>query len=131
MSRPAGGKDSKLFYSLWAQSQKTSSTIINRSWTSSSLPSLIFYPSLMQLSCLSSVLEVRTMAQRCDRTGVLTGIVADTPYLQGRAFVFASQFITALPESAGADFLSQALSAIAHEETSIPVKLSAIRGIVK
>lgn len=61
----------------------------------------------------------------------LTNVFADTPYLQGRAFVFASQFITALPESAGADYISQALAAIAHDETSIPVKLSAIRGIVK
>lgn len=55
----------------------------------------------------------------------------DIPFLQGRVFVFASQFVSALPESSAGDFMRQAQEALDRPDTPVAVKLSAVRAIAK
>jgi hypothetical protein len=55
---------------------------------------------------------------------------ADTPFLQGRAFVFASQFADELGSMAER-YLAAAVEAMASEEVSVPVKLSAVKTVKK
>lgn len=48
-------------------------------------------------------------------------------FLQGRAFVFASQFAGALPPNVAQQYLGAAIAALAAPDTSIPVKISAVK----
>lgn len=50
-------------------------------------------------------------------------------FLQGRCFVFASQFATALPSDLAINFLDAAIAALETDATSMPVKISAVRTI--
>lgn len=87
-----------------------------------------------------NVLEDDEMSQRSPSIDlghlfdqVVPGLLnsADTPFLQGRAFVFASQYASSLsPELAG-QYLGAAVSALGAENVTIPVKLSAVRTIKK
>ncbi|KAI9638767.1 armadillo-type protein [Dioszegia hungarica] len=54
---------------------------------------------------------------------------SDTPFLQGRAFVFASHFASLLPEHLATQYLAAAVSALQSEAVSIPVKISAVKTI--
>lgn len=58
-------------------------------------------------------------------------ISTDTPFLQGRAFVFASHFASLLPEHLATQYLAAAVSALQSEAVSIPVKISAVKTIKK
>ncbi|GAC99603.1 hypothetical protein PHSY_007206 [Pseudozyma hubeiensis SY62] len=61
---------------------------------------------------------------------VLPNVGSDAPpFLQGRGFVFASQFATSLPSELAAQFLDAAVSAIESESASLPVKISAVRTV--
>lgn len=61
---------------------------------------------------------------------VLPNVGNDThPFLQGRCFVFASQFATSLPSELATQFLDAAVNAIDSESASLPVKISAVRTI--
>ncbi|PWN46726.1 ARM repeat-containing protein [Violaceomyces palustris] len=51
------------------------------------------------------------------------------PFLQGRCFVFASQFAKALPSQLATQFLEAAVGAIESETASMPVKISAVRTV--
>ncbi len=56
---------------------------------------------------------------------------AEYPFLQGRAFVFASQFVLVLEEAKmSGQYLEAAIQAL-EAETEVPVKLSAIKTIRK
>lgn len=55
---------------------------------------------------------------------------ADTPFLQGRAFIFASQFADELGTMAER-YLAAAVEAMASDEVSIPVKISAVKTVKK
>lgn len=55
----------------------------------------------------------------------------ETPFLQGRAFVFASQFASSLPPQLAGQYLAAAVTALDAEELTPPVKLSAIKTIRK
>jgi hypothetical protein len=57
----------------------------------------------------------------------------DTPFLQGRAFVFASQYVSILPKSLAGQYLAATVSALDADATEIatPVKLSAVKCIRK
>lgn len=55
----------------------------------------------------------------------------DTPFLQGRAFVFASQFAASLPPQLAQSYLDAAVNALGSEGTAVPVKLSAVKTIKK
>ncbi|KAN0060291.1 hypothetical protein ACQY0O_007620 [Thecaphora frezii] len=61
---------------------------------------------------------------------VLPNVGADAPpFLQGRGFVFASQFASALPQELAVQFLEAAVNAIDSDTASLPVKISAVRTI--
>ena len=63
-------------------------------------------------------------------TIVLPNVGNDAPpFLQGRGFVFASQFATSLPSELAVQFLDAAVNAIESEAASLPVKISAVRTV--
>ncbi|WOO82150.1 Importin-9 [Vanrija pseudolonga] len=53
----------------------------------------------------------------------------EAPFLQGRAFVFASQFAGLLPAALAQEYLSTAILALGSPTTSVPVKISAVKTI--
>jgi hypothetical protein len=55
----------------------------------------------------------------------------DQPYLQGRAFVFCSQFVTALDTKTVEQFVQQALAVLHGAHVAAAVKLSAVRALSK
>jgi hypothetical protein len=57
--------------------------------------------------------------------------IADVPFLQGRAFVFASQFAELLPTQLAKQYLDAAISVLDSADASIPVKVSAVRALTK
>ncbi|WVQ84827.1 hypothetical protein IAT38_006984 [Cryptococcus sp. DSM 104549] len=54
---------------------------------------------------------------------------SDTPFLQGRAFVFASQYASSLSNEIAAQYLSAAVSVLGAAEVSVPVKISVVKTI--
>ncbi|CBQ68248.1 related to KAP114-Member of the karyopherin-beta family, nuclear import [Sporisorium reilianum SRZ2] len=63
-------------------------------------------------------------------TIVLPNVGNDAPpFLQGRGFVFASQFATSLPSELAVQFLDAAVNAIESDSASLPVKISAVRTV--
>jgi hypothetical protein len=68
---------------------------------------------------------------------LLTGVVPallrlrECPFLQGRAFVFASQFARLFPPALGAQYLDAAAQVVEAPEAGVPVKISAIKAIQK
>lgn len=56
---------------------------------------------------------------------------ADVPFLQGRAFVFASQFSELLPTQLAKQYLDAAISVLDSADASVPVKVSAVRALTK
>ena len=57
--------------------------------------------------------------------------LSDAPFLQGRAFVFASKFSTALPTDLVDAFVEAAAQILNQQDASVPVKVSAVRAIRK
>jgi importin-9 len=51
--------------------------------------------------------------------------------LQGRAFVFASQFASLFPVELGAQYLDAACQVVEAQDAGVPVKISAIKAIQK
>lgn len=61
---------------------------------------------------------------------VMTYLTAnDVPFLQGRAFVFASQFSELLPTQLAKQYLDAAISVLDSADASVPVKVSAVRAL--
>jgi importin-9 len=60
-----------------------------------------------------------------------TPSTADCPFLQGRAFVFASSFAKVLPSTLAGQYLLAAVEVLDSPETGIPVKASAVKSIQK
>lgn len=56
---------------------------------------------------------------------------ADVPFLQGRAFVFVSQFSELLPTQLAKQYLDAAISVLDSADASVPVKVSAVRALTK
>ncbi|PPQ99515.1 hypothetical protein CVT24_005305 [Panaeolus cyanescens] len=65
-------------------------------------------------------------------TNVIPPIVTSSefPFLQGRGFVFASQFSKSLPLQAAAQYLEAAIQVLESAESSVPVKISAVRAVL-
>lgn len=58
--------------------------------------------------------------------------MSDLPFLQGRAFVFASQYVLALESAGMADqYLDAAMQALQADAVGLPVKICAIKTIRK
>jgi hypothetical protein len=53
------------------------------------------------------------------------------PFLQGRGFVFASQFARLLPLQSSDQYLEAALQVIESSEAGVPIKISAIKAVHK
>lgn len=53
------------------------------------------------------------------------------PFLQGRAFVFASQYAKLLPAQVAGQYLNAAVQVLESAESSATVKLSAVKAIKK
>ncbi|KAK4689861.1 importin-9, partial [Tremellales sp. Uapishka_1] len=62
---------------------------------------------------------------------VIPGLLdqSSTPFLQGRAFVFASQYASSLPEGLAAQYISAATHALESPSVTVPVKISAVKTI--
>lgn len=58
-------------------------------------------------------------------------LLADVPFLQGRAMVFASRFAKRLPEHVQQQFFQAALSAFESPESGLVTKISALRALRK
>jgi hypothetical protein len=56
---------------------------------------------------------------------------ADSPFLQGRSFVFASQFSQALPAELANQYIDAAIQVLEASEAGVPVKVSAVRALNK
>ncbi|GAA5868959.1 hypothetical protein JCM16303_000320 [Sporobolomyces ruberrimus] len=54
---------------------------------------------------------------------------ADVQFLQGRAFVFASQYSEALPSQLAKQYIDAAIQVLDSAEAGIPVKVSAVRAL--
>lgn len=61
----------------------------------------------------------------------LFDISPDFPFLQGRGFVFASQFARLLPLQMAGQYLEAAMHVIESNAAGIPVKISAVKAIHK
>lgn len=57
--------------------------------------------------------------------------IPDAPFLQGRAFVLASQYSGALPHGSATQYASAALDILRSSEAIVSVKVSAVRAIAK
>lgn len=55
----------------------------------------------------------------------------DCPFLQGRAFVFASQYTKVLPEQLAGQYLHATVQVLEAGEANIPIKVSAVKAIHK
>ncbi|SPO21446.1 related to KAP114 - Member of the karyopherin-beta family, nuclear import [Ustilago trichophora] len=85
---------------------------------------------------ISDIVETQLEAkQALDLESIFATIVLPNvgndapPFLQGRGFVFASQFATSLPPKLAVQFLDAAVNAIEADTASLPVKISAVRTI--
>ncbi|CAK9782992.1 ARM repeat-containing protein [Cutaneotrichosporon oleaginosum] len=56
-------------------------------------------------------------------------VQTDAPFLQGRAFVFASQFASPLSDNVAQHYLNATVEALSSENISVPVKISAVKTI--
>ncbi|ORY73226.1 ARM repeat-containing protein [Leucosporidium creatinivorum] len=54
---------------------------------------------------------------------------SDLPFLQGRSFVFASQFSQALPAELANQYIDAAIQVLGTAEAGVPVKVSAVRAL--
>lgn len=62
---------------------------------------------------------------------MLLSSILDFPFLQGRSFVVASQYATALAPSLASQYLDAAVQVLENSELGVSVKLSAVRTIKK
>jgi hypothetical protein len=63
-------------------------------------------------------------------TNVLT-VIKDFPFLQGRGFVFASQYAKLLPLQLAGSYIDAAVQVMEAADANIPVKVSALRAVHK
>jgi len=55
----------------------------------------------------------------------------DSPFLQGRGFVFASQYSKLLPLQSAGHYLDAAVQVLESSEAGVPVKVSAVKAVHK
>ncbi|GBE77314.1 ARM repeat-containing protein [Sparassis crispa] len=92
-----------------------------------------------QSDALLDCLEDEELAGRpkpIDIQALLTNVVpslvsiSECPFLQGRAFVFASQFARLLPAHMAGQYVEAAVQVLETESAGIPIKLSAVKAIL-
>ena len=104
---------------------RTSSTLLKMgnnppSISEQFLPSSFLPISLLQVSLSCSLLERRSLF-----------VGTELPFLQGRSFVFASQFAGALPAALATQYIDAAITVVDSTTASVPVKISAVRALNK
>lgn len=62
---------------------------------------------------------------------VTMGLRIEFPFLQGRGFVFASQYAKLLPIQLAGQYLDAAIHVIEANEAGIPIKVSAVKAVHK
>lgn len=55
----------------------------------------------------------------------------ECPFLQGRGFVFASQFARLLPTQMTGSYLDAAIQVLENNDAGAPIKISAVKAIHK
>lgn len=55
----------------------------------------------------------------------------DTQFLQGRAFIFASQHAKLFPDELAGQYIDAALRVVEDSNAGVPVKVSAVKAIQK
>ncbi|TIA71942.1 hypothetical protein E3P89_01920 [Wallemia ichthyophaga] len=79
--------------------------------------------------------EDNEAAEHFDLMGLCQSVVMqfvnanESPFLQGRAFVFASKFAGNLPPDLAGAFVDAAAAMLNHSNAGVPVKISAVRAI--
>lgn len=58
-------------------------------------------------------------------------LLSGFPFLQGRGFVFASQYAKLLPDQLAGQYLDASVQVIEATEAGIPVKISAVKAVHK
>ena len=58
-------------------------------------------------------------------------LTPEYPFLQGRGFVFASQYAKLLPTQLAGQYLDAAVQVIEADNAGIPVKISAVKAVHK
>jgi hypothetical protein len=58
-------------------------------------------------------------------------MVSECPFLQGRGFVFASQFARLLPAQMAGSYLEAAIQVLETDNAGAPIKISAVKAIHK
>lgn len=82
-------------------------------------------PSILTLPGALSSLKVKAVS-------VLIGFfITEYPFLQGRGFVFASQFSRLLQAQSAGQYLEAAVQVIESNDAGVPVKISAVRAVQK
>ena len=61
----------------------------------------------------------------------MLNVAEDTPFLQGRAFVFASQYASNLPDGLVAQYIAAAVHVLESPTVPVTVKVSAVKTIKK
>lgn len=56
---------------------------------------------------------------------------SECPFLQGRSFVFASQYTRLLPSGFADQYLKAAVEVLEAPEATVPIKVSAVKAIQK
>lgn len=84
------------------------------------------------MTVIPSILSLpREWLESGSRILVIVDAVVEQPFLQGRGFVFASQFSSLLPLQSSGQYLEAALHVIESNEAGVPVKISAIKAVHK
>lgn len=67
----------------------------------------------------------------CFASTMLITLSIEHPFLQGRGFVFASQYAKLLPLDSAGRYLDAAIQVVEATEAGIPVKISAVKAVHK
>jgi hypothetical protein len=79
-------------------------------------------PSVLGLSGIPCITSINV---QCSWTS------AEYPFLQGRGFVFASQYAKMLPLQLAGQYLDAAIQVMEANDAGIPIKISAIKAVYK
>ena len=102
----------------------------NSAETEANRPAALQISSLFEHAVLPSLKETGAL-NHFTLFGILLRLPSATPFLQGKAFVFASQFAGALPPEMAEGYVQAALEALESSATNVAVKISAVRALAK
>jgi len=124
-----GGNHLKRLWRPLDLNPRTSSSVLkmNRILAGQSLLTSRIYLPMSFLRSYTSQVFIKNR----DKGLPLLTFLPDFPFLQGRGFVFASQFAKLLPLQLAGQYLEAAMHVIESNSAGIPVKISAVKAIHK